>query len=48
MSFPGLPEHQNPECRELIMGKYRIVNRIYDSDKIVILRIVKGSLPLDQ
>lgn len=45
--FPQLgrvvPEFQNEDLRELIIGKYRIVYRIYEPTKIVILRIIHGA-----
>lgn len=38
-----VPEFRNEEMRELIMGKYRIVYRLYSSNVIIILRIIHGS-----
>lgn len=46
-SFPEsgrpVPEFNNEFIRELILGKYRIVYRIYDPTKIVIIRIIHGA-----
>jgi len=38
-----VPEFQNEELRELILGKYRVVYRIFSPKLIVVLRIVHGS-----
>lgn len=38
-----VPEFNNEHVRELILVKYRIVYRIYEPAKIVVLRIVHGS-----
>ena len=38
-----VPEFRNQNLRELILGKYRIVYRIYQEDLIIILRIVHGA-----
>ncbi|MEQ6120406.1 type II toxin-antitoxin system RelE/ParE family toxin [Reichenbachiella sp. MALMAid0571] len=38
-----VPEFNNELLRELILGNYRIVYRIFQPTKIVILRIVHGS-----
>ena len=38
-----VPEFQNHELRELILGKYRIVYRIFSPDKIIILRIIHSA-----
>lgn len=38
-----VPEFQNELLRELILGKYRIVYRIYDPTQIVVLRIIHGA-----
>lgn len=43
-----VPEFKNPNLRELILGKYRIVYRTYNSEKIIVLRIIHGSKLLDQ
>jgi len=42
-----VPEYQNVELRELVMGRYRIVYRIFSADEIVVLRIVHGAKLLD-
>ena len=50
-SFPQsgrvVPEFNNDNLRELIFGKYRMVYRIYEPNKIVILRIIHGAKLLD-
>ena len=38
-----VPEFKNEETRELIMGKYRIVYRLYSPNIIIILRIIHGA-----
>jgi plasmid stabilization system protein ParE len=42
-----VPEFNNDLIRELIMGKYRTVYRIYKPTKIIVLRIIHGSKLLD-
>ena len=42
-----VPEFQNESLRELILGSYRIVYRIYSEDLIVVLRIIHGSKLLE-
>ena len=42
-----VPEFQNEDIRELVMGGYRIVYRIYSDNLIIILRIVHGSKLLE-
>ena len=42
-----VPEFQNEEIRELKLGSYRIVYRIYSENLIVVLRIIHGSKLLD-
>lgn len=42
-----VPEFQNEEIRELILGSYRIVYRIYSEKLIIVLRIIHGSKLLD-
>lgn len=45
--FPELgrvvPEFKNEQLRELIMGKYRIVYRIYPPHSVIVLRVIHGS-----
>lgn len=38
-----VPEFNNPEIRELIFGKYRIIYRLYNEQTVVILRIIHGA-----
>lgn len=38
-----VPEFNNENLRELMLGKYRIVYRIYQEDLIIVLRIVHGA-----
>ena len=38
-----VPEFNNKLIRELILGKYRIVYRVYEPTKIVVLRVIHGS-----
>jgi addiction module RelE/StbE family toxin len=42
-----VPEFQNESLRELILGNYRIVYRIYSDKLVVVLRIIHGSKLLD-
>ncbi|MEO1053490.1 MAG: type II toxin-antitoxin system RelE/ParE family toxin [Bacteroidota bacterium] len=42
-----VPEFQSDQLRELILGKYRIVYRIYNPQKIVVLRIIHGAKLLE-
>jgi len=42
-----VPEFQNESLRELILGNYRIVYRIYPDNLVVVLRIIHGSKLLD-
>jgi len=42
-----VPEFQNESLRELILGNYRIVYRIYSKELIVVLRIIHGSKLLE-
>jgi len=50
-SFPQsgrvVPEFKNELLRELIISKYRIVYRIFENEKIVILRIIHGAKLLE-
>jgi len=47
ISGKKVPEFNNSEIRELILGKYRIVYRLYTSSKIVVLRLVHGAKLID-
>ncbi|MDW3210077.1 MAG: type II toxin-antitoxin system RelE/ParE family toxin [Reichenbachiella sp.] len=51
VDFPQLgrkvPEFNSEQLRELILGKYRIVYRIYDEELIVVVRIVHGAKLID-
>lgn len=42
-----VPEFQNERLREFIMNKYRIVYKVYSSERIVVVRIVHGAKILD-
>jgi len=38
-----VPEYQEPNLRELIMGSYRIIYKIISEDKIVIVTVHHGA-----
>lgn len=38
-----VPEFKNEQLRELILGSYRIVYRIYSEEKIIVIRIIHGA-----
>ena len=38
-----MPGFQNENIRELIFGRYRVVYRIYEPTKVVIVRIIHGA-----
>ena len=42
-----VPEFNADKIRELILGKYRIVYRVYGPTKLVVLRIIHGSKLLE-
>ena len=42
-----VPELNNPEIRELILNKYRIIYQIVNTHQIDVIRIVHGSRLLD-
>ena len=50
-SFPQsgrvAPEFHNENIRELIFVKYRVVYRVYEPSKIVIVRIIHGAKLMD-
>ena len=50
-SFPQsgriVPEFKNELLRELVISKYRIVYRIFENEKIVVLRIIHGAKLLE-
>ncbi len=41
-----VPEHGNPDLRELIVGRYRVVYRLI-ARKTEIARVQHGAMPLD-
>ncbi len=41
-----VPEYNNEDLRELILGGYRIVYRIFNVQEIYVLRIIHGSKSL--
>ncbi len=42
-----VPEFQNEDMREPILGSYRLVYRIYSEKLVVVLRIIHGSKLID-
>jgi plasmid stabilization system protein ParE len=42
-----VPEFQNESLRELVLGNYRIVYRIYSEHLVIVLRIIHGAKLLE-
>lgn len=42
-----VPEFNTDKIRELLLGRYRIVYRVYEPTKLVVLRIIHGSKLLE-